>query len=157
MPIRHEDCATAKPSTFKKALNSILVPEYAVLLWAFSSQRVHTNPLHPYNTQPQEHPLLFFLRQRPGLEASEENMCTHVSSHSSLVPSSSFQQLAAYRLVCSCAPASDTLLWSLETVEERTAFVHSRSGHSSPMGRGQQENCQGLDSLSCFVFPNSLS
>lgn len=99
----------------------------------------------------------FFLRQRPGLEASEENMCTHVSSHSSLVPSSSFQQLAAYRLVCSCAPASDTLLWSLETVEERTAFVHSRSGHSSPMGWGQQENCQGLDSLSCFVFPNSLS
>jgi len=35
----------------KKAVKSILVAEYAVLLWAFSSQRVKINPPHPHSTQ----------------------------------------------------------------------------------------------------------
>lgn len=35
----------------KKALHSILVTEYPILLSAFNSQRVKTNPLHPYSTQ----------------------------------------------------------------------------------------------------------
>ena len=154
MPIWHEDCATAKHSTLKKPWITFwwLNMQYCFEL---SAPREWKQTLSIHTTLKHKSIRCLFLWHRPVLEASEENMCMHVSSHSLLVYSSSFQQLAAYRLICSHARASDTLLWNLETVEGCTAFVRSRSGNGFPMGWGQQENCQWLDSLSSFVFPNS--
>lgn len=155
MPIWHEGCATAKPSTLEKPQIAFwwLNMQYCFEL---STPREWKQTLSIHTTLNRKSIWCLFLWHRPVLEASEENMCRHISSHSSLVHSSSFQQLAAYRLICSRAPASDRLLWNLEIVEECMAFVCSRSGNGSPKGWGQQENCQWLNSLSSFVFPSSL-
>lgn len=131
-------CATAMPFTLKKPLIAS-----GKLYIHYSSEpsvsRELKQILSIHTTLNQKNIWCLFLWHRPVSEASEENICTHISSHFP-VHSSSFEHWVGYTLICSCASrASVTQQWNLKTGEECREFLQSRSSNSSPM-----EGCKDL-------------
>lgn len=94
-----------------KASNSILVAKYAVLLWAFSSQRVKANPVHPYKTKPEESEGVFFyaIDQLWKLQRRRYMCKCSVIFAGAFFPDNC-KQLAAYSLICCHAPET----WKLQ-------------------------------------------